>query len=97
MVRRRTCRRHRSHCRPRLRATSYRYLTNIPGLRSGRTIIKGTRIGVHDVVAFIILGSSVDEVCRSFPGVTRACLAHYEDRRGEIDALVAEQIAPEGQ
>jgi uncharacterized protein (DUF433 family) len=28
--------------------TSYRYLTTIPGMRSGRTIIEGTRIGVHD-------------------------------------------------
>ena len=80
-------------------ATSYRYLTSIPGVRSGRTIIGGTRIGVHDVVALIVLGSTVDDVCRSFPGVTRAqvyeCLAYYEDHRGEIDALVAEQIAPE--
>lgn len=80
-------------------ATSYRYLTSIPGVRSGRTVIEGTRIGVHDVVALIVLGSTVDDVCRSFPGVTRAqvyeCLAYYEDHRGEIDALVAEQIAPE--
>ena len=80
-------------------ATSYRYLTSIPGVRSGRAIIEGTRIGVHDVVALIVLGSTVDDVCRSFTGVTRAqvyeCLAYYEDHRGEIDALVAEQIAPE--
>jgi hypothetical protein len=39
-------------------ATSYRYLTNISGVRSGRTIIEGTRIGVHDVIALIVLGSS---------------------------------------
>ena len=81
-------------------ATSYRYLTNISGVRSGRTIIEGTRIGVHDVIALIVLGSSVDDVCRSFPNVTRAqvyeCLAYYEDHRGEIDALVAEQMAPDG-
>lgn len=80
-------------------ATSYRYLTSIQGVRSGRAIIEGTRIGVHDVVALIVLGSTVDDVCRSFSGVTRAqvyeCLAYYEDHRGEIDALVAEQIAPE--
>ena len=80
-------------------ATSYRYLTNVPGVRSGRTIIEGTRLGVHDVIASIVLGASVDEVCRSFPNVTRAqvyeCLAYYEDHRGEIDALVAEQMAPD--
>jgi uncharacterized protein (DUF433 family) len=80
-------------------ATGYRYLTSIPGVRSGRTVIEGTRVGVHDVIALITLGSSVDEVCRSFPNVTRAqvyeCLAYYEDHRGEIDLLVAEQMAPD--
>jgi uncharacterized protein (DUF433 family) len=78
-------------------ATSYRYLTNLPGVRSGRTIIESTRIGVHDVVGLIVNGASVDEVCRSFPGVTRAqvyeCLSYYEDHRVEIDALVAQQMS----
>jgi len=63
-------------------ATQYRYLTNIPGVRSGRTIIENTRIGVHDIIAVIINGSSIDDVCRSYPDVTRAqvyeCLACYE-------------------
>lgn len=78
-------------------ATSYRYLTNIPGVCAGRTIIEGTRLGVHDVVGLIVNGASVDDVGRSFPGVTRAqayeCLAYYEDHRPEIDALIAEQMA----
>jgi len=78
-------------------ATSYRYLINLPGVCAGRTIIEGTRIGVHDAVGLTVNGASVDDVCRSFPGVTRAqvyeCLAYYEDHRGEIDALVAEQMA----
>ena len=77
-------------------ATSYRYLTTAPGVRSGRTIIEGTRIGVHDVVGLFVHSGSVDEVCRSFPGVTRAqvyeCLAFYEDHRAEIDDLVASQM-----
>jgi len=78
-------------------ATQYRYLTNIPGVRSGRTIVEGTRIGVHDVVALVVNGASIDDVCRSYPGVTRAqvyeCLAYYEDHRPEIDTLVAEQMS----
>ena len=53
-------------------ATSYRYLTNIPGVRSGRTVIEGMRIGVHDVIGLIVNGASVEDVCRSFPAVTRA-------------------------
>jgi uncharacterized protein (DUF433 family) len=77
-------------------ATSYRYLMNIPGVRSGRTIIEGTRIGVHDIVALTVNGATIDEACRSFPGVTRAqvyeCLSYYEDHRAEIDDLVASQM-----
>ena len=45
-----------------------------------------TRIGVHDVIGLIVNGSSVDDVVRSFPDLTRAqvyeCLAYYEDHRG---------------
>jgi uncharacterized protein (DUF433 family) len=80
-------------------ATSYRYLVNIPGVCLGRTIVEGTRIGVHDVVGLILNGASVDDVCRSFPDLSRAqvyeCLAYYEDYRTQIDALVAEQMSEE--
>ena len=31
-------------------ATSYRYLVNLPSVCQGKTIVEGTRIGVHDVV-----------------------------------------------
>ena len=78
-------------------ATQYRYLTNVPGVRSGRTIIEGTRIGVHDVIAVMVNGASVDDACRSYPDVTRAqvyeCLSYYEDHRSEIDALIARQMS----
>src|SRR5258705_12978526 len=80
-------------------ATSYRYLVNLPGVCQGKTIVEGTRIGVHDVVGLILNGSSVDDVCRSFPDLSRAqvyeCLAYYEDHRTQIDALVAEQMSEE--
>ena len=77
-------------------ATSYRYLTNVPGVRSGRTIIGGTRIGVHDVVGLLQNGETMETlIARCFPDLTRAqvyeCLAYYEDHRGEIDLLVAQQ------
>jgi uncharacterized protein (DUF433 family) len=66
-------------------ATSYRYLVNLPGICQGKTIVEGTRIGVHDVVGL--------------PDLSRAqvyeCLAHYEDHRTQIDALVAEQMSEE--
>jgi uncharacterized protein (DUF433 family) len=82
-------------------ATAYRYLINLPGVRGGRTIIEGTRIGVHDVVGLAVNGATVDDVVRSFPALTRAqiyeCLAYYEDHRAEIDTLVARQMSgPDG-
>jgi len=78
---------------------TYRYLTRVPGVRSGNTIVVDTRIGVHDVVGLVVNGAGVDDVVRSFPDLTRAqvyeCLAYYEDHREEIDWLVAEQMAEE--
>src|SRR4029077_7749862 len=80
-------------------ATGYRYLVNLPNVRGGNAMIEGTRIGVHDVVGLIVNGSSVDDVVRSFPDLTRAqvyeCLAYYEDHRAEIDTLVARQMSSE--
>ncbi len=73
----------------------YRYITAIEGVRSGRPIVEGTRIGVHDVVGLVLSGASIDDVVRSFPALSRAqvyeCLAYYEDHRGEMDLLIAEQ------
>ena len=78
-------------------ATSYRYIVQRAGVRSGHPIVEGTRIGVHDVVAMTRTGASVDEVVASFPRLTRAqvyeCLAYYEDHQAEIDPLVAGQTA----
>jgi uncharacterized protein (DUF433 family) len=79
-------------------ATRYRYITRQPGVRGGHAIVEGTRIGVHDVVGLLENGETVDTlVRRCFPSLTRAqvyeCLAFYEDHRGEIDVLVARQMA----
>ncbi len=78
-------------------ATAYRYITRQKGVRSGRAIVEGTRLGVHDVVGLILNGATVDDAVRSFPSLTRAqvfeCLAFYEDNKDEIDLLVASQMA----
>lgn len=78
-------------------ATSYRYIVQRAGVRAGHAIVEDTRIGVHDVVALIRTGASVDQVVASFPRLTRAqvyeCLAYYEDHREEIEPLVAGQTA----
>ena len=67
-------------------------------MRGGNAMIEGTRIGVHDVIALLENGETVDSITtRCFPDITRAqvyeCLAYYEDHRGEIDVLVARQMA----
>lgn len=78
--------------------TGYRYITRQPGVRGGRAVIAGTRIGVHDIIGLLQTGETVDSlVSRCFPTLSRAqvyeCLAYYEDHRGEIDVLVARQMA----
>lgn len=77
--------------------TSYRYIVHSDGVRGGAARIEGTRIGVHDVVGLLQNGETVDSMPSCFPGVTRAqvyeCLAFYEDHRGEIDLLIARQMA----
>jgi uncharacterized protein (DUF433 family) len=81
-------------------AESYRYIARTPGLRGGHAHVSGSRIGIHDVVGLIQNGETIDTpIARCFPQLTRAqvyaCLAYYEDHRGEIDALVATQLAAE--
>ena len=76
----------------------YVYITRQSSVRGGNPIVVGTRIGVHDVVGLLQNGETVDSlVTQCFPHLTRAqvyeCLAYYEDHRGEIDVLVARQMA----
>jgi hypothetical protein len=63
-------------------ATNYRYIVKTAGVRAAGTRRLKTRASV----------------CTScFPDITRAqvyeCLAYYEDHRGEIDLLIARQMA----
>lgn len=78
-------------------ATNYRYIVKTEGVRGGHAQIEGTRIGVHDVVGLLQNGETIDSMPNCFPDITRAqvyeCLAYYEDHRGEIDLLIARQMA----
>jgi uncharacterized protein (DUF433 family) len=78
---------------------TYRYITRKPGVRGGNAIVEGTRIGVHDVIGLLQNGETVDSLLATcFPDLSKAqvyeCLAYYEDHLGEIDVLVARQMAP---
>ena len=78
---------------------TYRYIVRSPGVRSGNAIVESTRIAVHDVIGLLQNGETVDTVrTNCFPQLTKSqiyeCLAYYEDHRGEIDLLIARQMAP---
>lgn len=77
---------------------TYRYIVRSAGVRSGNPIVESTRIAVHDVVGLLQSGETIDTLTANcFPQLTRSkvyeCLAYYEDHRGEIDLLVARQMA----
>ena len=77
---------------------TYRYIVHSAGVRGGSAVVEGTRIAAHDVIGLLQNGETVDTMTTScFPQLTRSqvyeCLAYYQDHRGEIDVLVAGQMA----
>jgi uncharacterized protein (DUF433 family) len=77
---------------------SYRYIVRSPDVRGGNARVEGTRIGVHDVIGLLQNGESIETlIANCFPVLSKAqiyeCLAYYEDHKGEIDLLVARQLA----
>lgn len=77
---------------------SYRYIVRSSDVRSGNARVERTRIGVHDVIGLLQNGETIDSlIANCFPILSRAqvyeCLNYYEDHRGEIDLLVARQMA----
>jgi uncharacterized protein (DUF433 family) len=77
---------------------AYRYIVRSQGVRGGNAIVGGTRVGVHDVIGLLQNGETMESLIAScFRQLTRSqvyeCLAYYEDHRGEIDLLVARQMA----
>jgi uncharacterized protein (DUF433 family) len=49
-------------------------ITTVPGVRSGKPIIRGTRITVADVVEYLAGGMTSDEILADFPDLTGADL-----------------------
>lgn len=81
---------------------TYRYIVRSHGVRGGNPIVEGTRIAVHDVVGLLQNGETIDTLrANCFPQLSKSqvyeCLAYYEDHRGEIDLLVARQMASASQ
>ena len=55
-----------------------------PGKREGKPCIKGTRITVYDVLAWLANGMTPSQIVEDFPEVTaedvQACLAYAAER-----------------
>ena len=58
------------------------------GMRGGRPCIRGMRITVYDVLSYLAVGMSEDEILSDFPYLTRedirACLSYAADRERHI-------------
>ena len=56
--------------------------------RFGKPCIKGTRITIYDVLAWLASGMSMDEILADFPELTMediyACLAYAADKEHKI-------------
>jgi len=73
-------------------AAPYQTIVSLePGKRSGKPIIRGTRMTVYDVLSYLAAGMTPEEVLNDFPSLTKedieACLSYAAER--ERQALVA--------
>jgi uncharacterized protein (DUF433 family) len=65
--------------------TNYQSVITVdPAIRSGKPIIRGTRITVYDVLSYLAAGMSTHEVLSDFPMLTEvdilACLSYAAAR-----------------
>ncbi|MGA9770090.1 MAG: DUF433 domain-containing protein [Blastocatellia bacterium] len=68
-----------------------RIITIEPDKRSGKPCIRGTRMGVTDVLEYLAGGMTQEELLAEFPDLTaediRACLAFAADRERKLATL----------
>ena len=64
------------------------YITIVPGVRSGKPCINGTRITVADVLEYLVGGMTEAEILADFPALSsehmRACLAFAAARERRL-------------
>jgi uncharacterized protein (DUF433 family) len=65
-----------------------RLITIEPGKRSGKPCIRGMRITVTDVLEYLAVGMTVEQILDDFPDLTaediRACLVFAADRERRL-------------
>ncbi|HWD29880.1 MAG TPA: DUF433 domain-containing protein [Rhizomicrobium sp.] len=63
-------------------------ITQEPGKRGGRPVIRGMRIAVSDILGWLAVGMSHAEIIADYPEITetdiRAALAYAADRERRI-------------
>jgi uncharacterized protein (DUF433 family) len=64
-----------------------------PTIRSGKPIVRGTRITVGDVLSYLAGGMSEADILRDFPQLSRedirACLAFAAERERKLQSIPA--------
>lgn len=69
-------------------------ITLVPGKRSGKPCIRGTRITVADILSYMAAGETEDSLLREFPQLARedirAALAYAADSERYTKLLAAE-------
>ena len=66
------------------------YIEIVPGKRSGKPCLKGTRITVYDVLSWLANNMSPEEITGDFPSVEgihiQACLAYAASREQHLQS-----------
>jgi len=72
-------------------------ITIEPGKRSGKPLIRGTRMTVTDVLEYLAGGMSEEEILAEFPDLTaediKACLAFAAERERKLAMLPEHETA----
>ena len=67
------------------------YIEINPTIRFGKPCIKGTRISVYDVLAWLASGMTYEEILTDFPQLKRdhilACLAYAADKERKVKVV----------
>jgi len=69
------------------------YIEIVPGKRSGKPCIKGTRITVYDVLGWLANGMTQQEIVEDFPEINQqqvqGCLAYASEREHHLRTVNA--------
>jgi len=61
-----------------------------PGRRSGRAVVRGTRIAVGDILSMLAAGMTVEDVLADFPELERADVAAALAHAAALEGMTQE-------